>query len=140
MRLLLSSIRASQIAMAKLKPEPRFARRRVRLTAEEFASLKEVGNRRMQRTIPNEHRDRLIAVGYVRAIVPYSPGLSALALTGAGLGDWSLANRAAAIWGWYILRWMRISSLFLYRHAKAVVRIIGTRTTTMCDSVTRADQ
>ena len=27
-------------------------------------------------------------------------------------------------------------SLFLYRHAKAVMRIIGTRTTTMCDSVT----
>ena len=71
--------------MAKLKPEPRFARRRVRLTAEEFASLKEVGNRPMQRTIPDEHRDRLIAAGYVRAIVPYSPGVSALALTGAGL-------------------------------------------------------
>ena len=31
-------------------------------------------------------------------------------------------------------------SLFLYRHAKAVVRIIGTRTTTMCDSVMRAEQ
>ena len=71
MRPLLSSIRASQIAMAKLKPEPRFVRRRVRLTAEEFASLKEVGNRPMQRSIPNEHRDRLIAVGYVREIVPY---------------------------------------------------------------------
>ena len=38
---------------------------------------------------------------------------------------------------WYILRSMT-QSLFLYRHAKAVVRIIGTRTTTMCDSVTRA--
>ena len=71
--------------MAKLKPELRFARRRVRLTAEEFASLKEVGNRPMQRCIPNEHRDRLIAVGYVREIVPYSPGPSTLALTGAGL-------------------------------------------------------
>jgi hypothetical protein len=32
---------------------------------------------------------------------------------------------------WHILRSMR-HSLFLYRHAKAVVRIIGTRTTTMC--------
>ena len=71
--------------MAKLKPELRFARRRVRLTAEEFASLKEVGTRPMQRTIPDEHRDRLIAVGYVRAIVPYSWGARALALTGAGL-------------------------------------------------------
>jgi hypothetical protein len=70
--------------MAKLKPEPRFARRRVRLTAEEFASLKEVGNRPMQRSIPGEHRDRLIAVGYVREIVPYW-GPCTLALTGAGL-------------------------------------------------------
>jgi len=70
--------------MAKLKPEPRFARRRVRLTAEEFASLKEVGNRPMQRSIPGEHRDRLIAVGYVREIVPYF-GPRTLALTGAGL-------------------------------------------------------
>ena len=71
--------------MAKLKPEPRFARRKVRLTADEFASLKEVGIRPMQRTIPNAHRDRLVAVGYVRAIVPYSGGVSALAVTGAGL-------------------------------------------------------
>jgi hypothetical protein len=71
--------------MAKLKPEPRFAHRRVRLTAEEFASLKEVGNRPMQRTIPDEHRDRLVAAGYIRVIVPYRPGVSALALTGAGL-------------------------------------------------------
>jgi hypothetical protein len=70
--------------MAKLKPEPRFARRKVRLTADEFASLKEVGIRPMQRTIPNAHRDRLVAVGYVRAIVPYSGGVSAL-VTGAGL-------------------------------------------------------
>ena len=40
---------------------------------------------------------------------------------------------------WHILRSMT-QSLFLYRHAKAVVRIIGTRTTTMCDSAMRADQ
>ena len=40
---------------------------------------------------------------------------------------------------WHILRSMT-QSLFLYRHAKAVVRIIGTRTTTMCDSGTRAEQ
>jgi hypothetical protein len=70
--------------MAKVKPEPRFARRKVRLTAEEFASLKEVGNRPMQRTIPDEHRDRLVAAGYVRKVVPRSAGASALALTGAG--------------------------------------------------------
>jgi hypothetical protein len=37
--------------MAKLKPEPRFSRRRVRLTAEEFVSLKEVGARPIERTI-----------------------------------------------------------------------------------------
>jgi hypothetical protein len=49
----------------------------VRLTAE-------VGNRPMQRSIPDEHRDRLIAVGYVREIVPYW-GPRVLALTGAGL-------------------------------------------------------
>jgi hypothetical protein len=47
--------------MAKLKPEPRFAHRRVRLTVEEFASLKEVGIRATQCSIPDEHRDRLIA-------------------------------------------------------------------------------
>ena len=57
--------------MAKLKPEPRFARRRVRLTAEEFASLKEVLARPTQRTIPDEHRDRLVAAGYLREVVPY---------------------------------------------------------------------
>ena len=80
--------------MAKLKPEPRFARRRVRLTAEEFASLKEVGDRPMQRSIPDEHRDRLIAVGYVREIVPYwAPAF--LHLPEPGLRDWRLANSAA---------------------------------------------
>ena len=71
--------------MARLKTEPRFSGRKARLTAEEFASLQEVGKRPMQRTIPDEHRDRLIAAGYVRAVVPYSAGVSALALTGAGL-------------------------------------------------------
>jgi hypothetical protein len=47
--------------MAKVKPEPRaFSRRKVPLTDEEFASLKEVGTNPMQRTtIPDEHRDRL---------------------------------------------------------------------------------
>ena len=37
-----------------------FSFRDTRLTADEFASLKEIGNRPMQRTIPDEHRDRLI--------------------------------------------------------------------------------
>src|SRR5215468_2582543 len=35
-----------------------------RLTAEEFASLQEVRNRPIQRTIPEDHRDRLIELGY----------------------------------------------------------------------------
>jgi hypothetical protein len=56
-----------------------------RLTAEEFASLKEIRNRPSQRTIPDEHRDRLIEFGYVRAVVPSHDGVSALALTGRGL-------------------------------------------------------
>ena len=56
-----------------------------RLTAEEFASLKEVGNRPMQRTIPDVHRDRLLKAGLVREIVPHHGGISALALTGRGL-------------------------------------------------------
>ena len=73
------------IAWQDSKTEPRFSGRKARLTAEEFASLQEVGNRPMQRTIPDEHRDRLIAAGYIRAVVPYSVGVSALALTGAGL-------------------------------------------------------
>jgi hypothetical protein len=72
--------------MAKVKPEPRaFSRRKVPLTDEEFASLKEVGTSPMQRTIPDEHRDRLVAAGYVREVVGHSPRGSALALTGAGL-------------------------------------------------------
>ncbi len=68
------------------RPEPRsFSRRRVPLTDEEFASLKEVGTRPIQRIIPDEHRDRLIAAGYVREVVRHSAIGSALALTGAGL-------------------------------------------------------
>jgi hypothetical protein len=63
----------------------RSAFRRVPLTREEFASLKEVGNRPMQRTISNEHRDRLIAAGYVREIANRAGGMSALVLTGAGI-------------------------------------------------------
>jgi hypothetical protein len=63
----------------------RSASRKIPLTREEFASLKEVGNRPMQRTIPDEHRDRLITAGYVREIANRAGGMSALALTGAGI-------------------------------------------------------
>ena len=39
----------------------------------------------MQVTIPYAHRDRLIAAGYVREVMPRLGSISALALTGAGL-------------------------------------------------------
>ena len=48
----------------------------------------------MQVTIPDAHRDRLIAAGYVREVLPRFGIISALALTGAGLrrlefGEWA---------------------------------------------------
>jgi hypothetical protein len=64
-----------------------------RLTAEEFASLKEVGNRPLQRTIPDEHRDRLLKAGYIREIMPSHGGVSALALTGRGLRRLALEHK-----------------------------------------------
>lgn len=48
------------------------------LTAEEFASLKEVGKGLMQGTIPDVHRKKLISVGYIKE------GLGGLMLTDAG--------------------------------------------------------
>jgi hypothetical protein len=72
--------------MTKLRRQlPNFSRRSVPLTSAEFSSLKEISNRPMQRTIPDEHRDRLIAAGYVREVVRHSGGVSALALTGRGI-------------------------------------------------------
>lgn len=72
--------------MAELRSQLRsLSRRKVPLMSEEFASLKEVGTRPMQRTIPIEHRDRLIAAGYIREVVRHFGAVSALALTGAGL-------------------------------------------------------
>lgn len=68
------------ICTTRLRYQPR-----VKLTPEELASLKEVGNGSLRLTIPDEHRDHLIAVGYVREVVSRSGSLSALALTGAGL-------------------------------------------------------
>jgi hypothetical protein len=61
------------------------SRREVPLTSEEVASLKEVGRRPMQCTIPDEHRHRLIDAGYIREVVRHSDGVSALALTGRGI-------------------------------------------------------
>ena len=72
--------------MARLRSQLRsLSPRKVSLTSEEFTSLVEVGTRPMQRTIPDEHRDRLIAAGYVREVVGHSGGISALALTGADI-------------------------------------------------------
>lgn len=81
-------------------PSLQFAasRRRVRkelISPEEFASLKEVGNGPAQSSIPENHKLRLIALGYVRETT-LQDGRIGLALTGAGLkrlvtGDWWMA-------------------------------------------------
>lgn len=55
------------------------------LSDEKFGALKEVGNRPMQRTITDKHRDLLVAAGYVREVVRNFGGVSALALTGRGI-------------------------------------------------------
>jgi hypothetical protein len=68
--------------MARLRSQLRF-RRKVRLTSEEFASLQEVATGPMQRTIPDEHQDRLIAAGYIRELM--RPSRVILVLTGAGM-------------------------------------------------------
>src|SRR5262249_58712237 len=46
--------------MANLKTGLHSWSRNVRLTADELASLREIANRPMQRTIPDEHRARLL--------------------------------------------------------------------------------
>ena len=61
------------------------SRHKKRLTSEEFASLKQLADKPRQVTIPASHRDRLIEAGYVREVLPAFGGISALALTGAGL-------------------------------------------------------
>jgi len=71
--------------MATLKTGLRSWSRNVRLTADEIASLREIASRTMQRTIPDEHRDRLLKAGYIREIMPAHGGIAALALTGRGL-------------------------------------------------------
>ena len=71
--------------MAKVKPKARAFFQRVKLTPEEFASLMEVATRPMRKTIPDEHRNRLIAAGYVREVVRNSNGVNDLALTGRGI-------------------------------------------------------
>jgi len=55
-----------------------------RLTGEEFAALKEVGHRPIQCRIADEHRDCLIAAGYIREITRVG-GVNVIALTGFGM-------------------------------------------------------
>lgn len=55
-----------------------------RLTAEEFTALKKVENRSTQRTITDNHRNRLIAAGYLREVLRVG-GVHAIALTGSGI-------------------------------------------------------
>jgi hypothetical protein len=67
--------------MARL---PSQFRHKVRLSDEEFESLKEVAIKPMRRTIPDKHRDRLIEAGYIRVLYR-SGNAAALVLTGAGI-------------------------------------------------------
>jgi hypothetical protein len=67
-------------------------RRQVPLSTEEFDSLKVVSTRPLRRTIPDKHRDHLIAAGYIREVVQCSDGISALAVTGRGLRRLSLGK------------------------------------------------
>ena len=67
------------------RPTRSLSRHDKRLTSEEFASLKQVADKPTRVTIPDAHRDRLIAAGYVREVLPRLGSISALALTGAGL-------------------------------------------------------
>jgi hypothetical protein len=55
----------------------------VTLTNQEITSLKQVGNRALQSTVPDEHRDRLIKAGYIREVARHPH--RALALTGRGI-------------------------------------------------------
>ena len=55
------------------------------LTEGEIIALKEVFDRPMQRAISDEHRDRLIAAGYIREVRRRSGSVYALVPTGRGL-------------------------------------------------------
>jgi hypothetical protein len=74
--------------MAQIRPR---YRRKAALTSDEFDSLKEVAIRPMRRTIPDGHRDRLIAAGYIRVVL-HSGNVTALALTGAGIRRLEIGN------------------------------------------------
>jgi len=69
----------------KIRRTRALARHRVRLTSEEFASLKQLAEKPRQVTIPASHREHLIEAGYIREVLPRLNGIFTLALTGAGL-------------------------------------------------------
>jgi hypothetical protein len=64
---------------------PRANEDRRPLTDEEFAALKEVADRPMQRAISDGHRDRLTATGYIREVRGRSGRVYALVPTQRGL-------------------------------------------------------
>lgn len=53
----------------------------------------EVANHPMQRTISDDHRERLLKAGYIREVVDTHGGVSALALTGRGLRRLATINK-----------------------------------------------
>ena len=67
--------------MARFTYQSKSMLRSPRLTPEELAALQEVANRPMQRTISDDHRERLLKAGYIREVVDTHGGVSALALT-----------------------------------------------------------
>jgi hypothetical protein len=69
------------------------------ITEEQFAALKEVANKPMHCAISDEHRDRLIAAGYIREVRNRSGRVYAFVLTRRGLkqlarGKYFLANES----------------------------------------------
>jgi hypothetical protein len=68
----------SQVGLPKRDVQPSLAE-------EEFAALKEVADKPMHCAISDEHRDRLIAAGYIREVRNRSGRVYALVLTRRGL-------------------------------------------------------
>jgi len=79
--------------MARFTYQSKSMLRSPRLTPEELAALQEVANHPMQRTISDDHRERLLKAGYIREVVDTHGGVSALALTGRGLRRLATINK-----------------------------------------------
>ena len=74
------------------------------LTEEEFGALKRVADKPLQRAISDEHRNRLIATGYIREVRRRSGNVYALVPTPKGLRllrrvftDWDLQEQNNAL-------------------------------------------